>query len=148
MSIDQRRLHTRVPPQILHGADTLGKMMKTTLFALFISLCLAGCIPDTNGPKTRAILNQLNSGVILYESEFGRLETRNDSYVFAELCGGNKKKLMFLAPIGSEAEKRLFLDAWNNPVRFSRTDDGSLQIISSGRDGIFGGTKNDDIFLK
>lgn len=122
--------------------------MKNTFLVLFISLCLAGCLPDTQGPKTKAILSQLNAGVSLYESEFGRLEIKNDGYVFSELCGGNNKKMMFLAPVGSESEMRLFLDAWNNPVRFSRLDDGSLQIISSGRDGIFGSPKNDDISLK
>jgi hypothetical protein len=122
--------------------------MKSIPLFLFISLCLSGCLPDTKGPKTKAILSQLNSGVSLYESEFGRLEIKNDGYVFSELCGGNEKKYMFLSPYEDEAEKRLFLDAWNNPVRFSRLDDGSLQIISSGRDGVFGSSKNDDISLK
>ncbi|MBC7948323.1 MAG: type II secretion system protein GspG [Chitinophagaceae bacterium] len=122
--------------------------MKSTFLVLFASLCLAGCLPDSKGPKTKAILSQLNAGVSLYESEFGRLQIKNDGYVFSELCGGNKKMMMFIAPVGSESEKRLFLDAWNNPVRFSRSDDGSLQIISSGRDGVFGTSKNDDISLK
>jgi hypothetical protein len=40
------------------------------------------------------------------------------------------------------------MDAWNNPVRFSRLADGSLQITSSGRDGIFGSPENDGISLK
>ena len=105
-------------------------------------------MPDMKGPKTRSILNTLNSAVNLYETEFGRLEIKNDGYVFSELCGGNKKKYLFISPFEDEADKKLFLDAWNNPVRFSRLDDGSLQIISSGRDGIFGSPKNDDIFLK
>jgi len=122
--------------------------MKTTSLILVTTLCLTGCLPDTKSPKTKATLNQLNSGVSLYESEFGRLEVKNDGYVFHELCGGNKKMMMFLAPVGSESEKKLFLDAWDNPVRFSRLDDGSLQIISSGRDGVFGSPKNDDISLK
>lgn len=122
--------------------------MKNKFLVLAISFCFAGCLPDVKGPKTKAILNQLNSGISLYESEFGRLKIRNDGYVFSELCGGNKKKMMFLAPVGLEAEKRLFLDAWNNPVRFYRLHDGSLQIISSGRDGVFGSPRNDDISLK
>jgi len=122
--------------------------MKTILLVSFTSLCLTGCIPEAKVSKTKAIISQLNSGVSLYESEFGRLEIKNDGYVFSELCGENKKKILFLAPVESESEKRLFIDAWNNPVRFSRLDDGSLQIISSGPDGIFGSPKNDDIALK
>ena len=122
--------------------------MKTRASAVLVIVvsALSGCSFTHRESKTLSQMQQVDMAVKLYESEYGKLDVVDSRDVFTQLHQGNRKKINFIEPTAEEKKAGQFLDAWNQPLSFFRLADGSLQIVSGGRDQKVG--TSDDIYTK
>jgi predicted molibdopterin-dependent oxidoreductase YjgC len=115
-----------------------------TTFLAF-SILASGCGFSPNQSRTKAQMSNLQTAFEIYRKEYGTDPQLDPKNVYHAMWLGNPKKLAIYSPLENEEKAEAFLDAWGNPLTFTRESSG-ITISSAGADGIKG--NQDDLSLK